>query len=182
MDAYIGEIKLFAGNFAPENWAICDGRMLPVNGYEMLYSLIGFTYGRDGEKFALPDLREKVVVGTGQLANGSNYRLGESGGEKEVTLTLAEMPAHNHKLMATTEAADTGNPVNTMLAKSNPVTTSIYQNVKAYGKTHTGSSNFQLDQDSVSNAGNNKAHNNEMPYITLNYIICIKYALYPDFG
>src|SRR3954451_14775137 len=97
---YVGEIRMFAGNFAPAGWMFCDGTLLPISDNETLFNLIGTTYGGDGQQtFALPDLRGRVPVhqGTGQSA----YDLAESGGVEQVTLTTQQTPAHNHALAAT---------------------------------------------------------------------------------
>ena len=93
---YIGEIRLFAGNFAPAGWAFCDGSLIPISENETLFQLIGTTYGGDGQStFALPDLRGRVPVGVGQSAGLSNRTLGESGGQS-ITLTAANLPSHTH--------------------------------------------------------------------------------------
>lgn len=94
---YIGEVRLFAGNFAPAGWAFCDGSLLPISENNALFVLIGTTYGGDGQStFAVPDLRGRVPMGTGQGAGLSNRVLGEKAGQEAVTLTTANMPSHTH--------------------------------------------------------------------------------------
>src|SRR6185312_4161857 len=100
---YVGEIRIFAGNFAPAGWMFCDGQLLPISEYETLFQLIGTTYGGDGEStFALPDVRGRVPLHQGTLSgSGSNYQLAEMSGVETVTLTTQQIPQHNHLLMAT---------------------------------------------------------------------------------
>ena len=96
-DQYVGEIRVFAGSFAPYGWALCDGSSIPINSNTLLFSIIGTTYGGDGvNTFALPDLKGRVPIGSGQAPGLSNYALGEKGGEESVTLTNSNMPIHAH--------------------------------------------------------------------------------------
>lgn len=96
-EPYVGEIRLFAGNFAPERWAFCDGSLLPISENEALFALIGTTYGGDGQStFALPNFRGRVPIGAGQGAGLSNRMLGENVGQESITLTTANMPSHSH--------------------------------------------------------------------------------------
>src|SRR6266849_1528434 len=98
---YVGEIRMFAGNFAPAGWMFCEGQLLPISEDETLFNLIGTTYGGDGQStFALPDLRGRIP-----LHFGNGFSLAETGGVEEVTLTVSQIPAHNHALLATTNAA-----------------------------------------------------------------------------
>src|ERR1700741_3234437 len=95
---YVGEIRMFAGNFAPAGWMFCEGQLLPISENEVLFQLIGTTYGGDGEStFALPDLRGRVPI-----HQGNNFTLGENGGVETVTLTTGQMPTHSHPLLAST--------------------------------------------------------------------------------
>ncbi len=92
---FVGEIRIFAGNFAPAGWEFCDGRLLPISESEVLFNLIGTTYGGDGQTtFALPDLRGRALVGAGAALGGGTYNVGESGGVEQVTLTTQQIPAH----------------------------------------------------------------------------------------
>src|SRR5512136_2572601 len=94
---YVGEIRMFAGNFAPQGWMFCEGQLLPISQYDALFNLIGTTYGGDGiNTFALPDLRGRVIVGPGQGSGLSNYVLGQQGGVETVTLTTNQIPQHSH--------------------------------------------------------------------------------------
>src|SRR6516165_9248553 len=99
---YVGEIRMFAGNFAPAGWMFCEGQLLPISEYETLFNLIGTTYGGDGQStFALPDLRGRLP-----LHQGSGYVIGQSGGAETVTLTTQQMPVHSHSLMASSDSAN----------------------------------------------------------------------------
>src|ERR1700726_881868 len=94
---YVGEIRIFAGNFAPSGWMFCEGQLLPISEYETLFNLIGTTYGGDGQTtFALPDLRGRVPISMGQAPNTSNYTIGQNGGTESITLSNAQMPQHSH--------------------------------------------------------------------------------------
>src|SRR6184192_840441 len=117
---YVGEIRMFAGNFAPAGWMFCDGTSLPISENETLFQLIGTTYGGDGQTtFALPDLRGRVPVHQGTDPNtSSNYVIGEAGGVETVTLTTQQIPAHTHALTATTAAGTQPNPGGNLLANS----------------------------------------------------------------
>src|SRR5690242_6243839 len=119
-DAYYGEIRMFAGNFAPMSWAFCDGQLLPIDQHESLYNLIGTTYGGDGQStFALPDLRGRVPIHQGtDSANGTSFAIGETGGVETVTLTTSQIPVHTHALAATNAAGTQLNPGGNLLANS----------------------------------------------------------------
>src|SRR6476620_3616546 len=111
---YIGEIRMFGGNFAPNEWAFCNGQVLPISQYDALFTLIGTTYGGDGqETFALPDLRGRVPVHI-----GSGFTQGEKGGVEEVTLTMQQIPVHNHSMLASLDNASTANAGGNILAQT----------------------------------------------------------------
>src|SRR5436305_12048518 len=110
---YVGEIRMFAGNFAIAGWMFCEGQLLPISEYETLFNLIGTTYGGDGQStFALPDLRGRVPI-----HQGSGFTLAETGGVEEVTLTVSQIPAHAHPLVASTNNATTVNAQTNILAQ-----------------------------------------------------------------
>src|SRR4026209_652684 len=99
---YVGEIRMFAGNFAPAGWMFCEGQLLPISENETLFQLIGTTYGGDGqETFALPDLRSRAPIHKGTGSDGTTYQIAETGGVETVTLTVQQIPAHSHTLLAT---------------------------------------------------------------------------------
>ena len=112
---YVGEIRMFAGNFAPAGWMFCEGQLLPISENETLFQLIGTTYGGDGEStFALPDLRGRLPI-----HQGNGFILAETGGAEEITLTVNQIPAHSHPLLATTASGNSPNPGGNVLA-TNP--------------------------------------------------------------
>src|SRR5258706_5552963 len=111
---YVGEIRMFAGNFAPAGWMFCEGQLLPISEYETLFNLIGTTYGGDGQStFALPDLRGRIP-----LHMGNGFILAETGGVETVTLTVSQIPAHNHAMLATTNPGNQANPTGQVTAES----------------------------------------------------------------
>ncbi len=182
MDCYIGEIRIFAGIFAPEGWHFCDGSTLNISGNEALFALIGTTYGGDGRiNFMLPNLSSALPVGIGQLANPSgyptNYTLGMKGGSNQnVTLSTANLPSHNHILFGTDQAATSVDPNNNLLAKSSG---DSYDSVNIYTKVTSSGYDRTLDNATLSNAGANQPHANIQPYLSVNYIIALT-GLFPS--
>src|SRR3954449_11195634 len=115
---YVGEIRMFAGNFAPAGWMFCEGQLLPISENEILFQLIGTTYGGDGQStFALPDLRGRIP-----LHFGNGFVLAETGGAESVTLTVNQIPAHSHALLATTSLGTATTPQDNLLAESSLIT------------------------------------------------------------
>src|SRR5947209_5508270 len=116
---YVGEIRMFGGNFAPAGWMFCDGQLLPISENEILFNLIGTTYGGDGQStFALPDLRGRVPIHQGTGSDGNTYTLAESAGVEQVTLTTNQMPQHNHAFIVSTAIGGANTPQNNLLAQS----------------------------------------------------------------
>lgn len=181
MDEYIGIVKLFAGNFAPKGWAFCQGQILPISQNNALYSIIGNAYGGDGiTTFALPDLRSRVPVGTGQGPGLSNYAFGQVGGSESVTLTLPQMPAHIHtaEVKVSANIGNTNNPIGkvpgTVQAQVDRSGQPFPVNVYADASTGTAAANCT----SILPSGGNQAHPNVQPYLGMNYIICL-FGVYP---
>src|SRR5215207_5921571 len=115
---YVGEIRMFAGNFAPAGWMFCEGQLLPISENETLFQLIGTTYGGDGEStFALPDLRGRIPI-----HQGNGFTLAENGGVEDVTLTVQQIPVHTHPFLGTDDLATTNSPANNVFAKSSGAT------------------------------------------------------------
>ena len=160
-EPYIGEIVLFAGNFAPRGWALCQGQLLSIAQNTALFSILGTTYGGNGQTtFALPDLRSRVPVGQGQGPGLSGYALGQQAGDEAVTLTVQQMPLHNHAVNASGD--DTG-------ASSKP-------SGKVPGPTSSNpyiptSDGTQMNPGMIAGTGGNQPHPNIQPYTCLNYII-----------
>ncbi|WP_042167114.1 phage tail protein [Paenibacillus gorillae] len=155
-ERYLGEIRIFGGNYAPVGWALCDGSIVQIAENEALYVLLGTTYGGDGiSTFALPDLRGKLPIHM-----SPNYPLGSIGGSESVTLMTSQLPAHTHFVAANANASDSGAPQNQFFGLSND------------GKSYTTDNpNGQMLPNSVTPVGGNQPHNNMMPYLVTNYII-----------
>lgn len=169
MDCYIGEIRIFAGNYAPENWHLCDGTVLPINSNEALFSLLGTTYGGNGTTdFALPDLRGRAPVHVGQGTGLSNYGLGQQAGAETVTLNPAQAPAHTHALSGSSAAAND--------TFDGEFTFGTSGTSNAYAATGTTA---QMASNMVSVAGGGQPHNNLQPFLVVNYIIALT-GTYPN--
>ena len=168
-DPYLGEIRMFAGNYAPEGWAFCNGQTLPISQYEALFSLIGTTYGGDGQTtFALPDLRGRLPIHAGtEPVSGIAYKLGQYGGEEKVTLTKAQLPAHTHTVKASNLPGDLARPDNAFWAGSS---------VKQYS---TNPPDGEMNTAAISDSGGTDPHDNVMPYATVSFIIALE-GIYPE--
>lgn len=172
---YLGEIRLFGGTFAPRDFAFCNGQFLSINENQALFSLIGTIYGGDGRtNFALPEMRGRVVMGSGQGPGLTNRILGTRFGQEEVALTLAEMPQHTHQFMASTNNAMTGIGDNAVLANTTQGGKSSY-----IERTTTPKGSNYLNDETIVDVGANKGHENRQPVAALNYIICIR-GTYPS--
>lgn len=166
MEPFLGEIRMFAGNFAPAGWMFCQGQTLSPTENESLFNLIGTTYGGDGQAtFCLPDLQGRVPIHTGGAVNGV---IGQKLGVENVTLTVQQIPAHNHALLATRADAISDNPQNELVADVSPDT--------FYADEAPSSS---LASQAVSMTGGSQQHNNMMPYVALNYIISL-FGIFPE--
>ncbi len=166
---YVGQIMAFGGNFAPQGWALCDGSLLPISQYDVLFSLIGTTYGGDGQTtFALPDLRSRVPLHQGQGSGLSNYVLGQSGGAEAVTLTVGQLPQHSHPAMANSGGGTGSSPSGAVWAGS---PTNIY--------TAGAAANAAMAATSISASGGSQPHDNMLPFVTLNFCIAFE-GIYPS--
>ncbi|MGH1507173.1 phage tail protein [Ralstonia solanacearum] len=175
MEPFIGEIRMFAGNYAPQGWLLCQGQVIDISTNEVLYALLGTIYGGDGRTtFALPDLRGRLPVGQGQGVGLTARTIGQSMGVEDVTLTQAQIPSHSHTLFATSGTATTITPgPGTMLATvSNP-----------QGFYNAGTANpptkAAFSGQAVAVAGASLPHSNHMPTASINYIIAIT-GIYPS--
>lgn len=170
MDPFVGELRLVGFNFAPTGWAVAAGQLLPISQNTALFSLLGTQYGGDGKAtFGLPNLQGKVALGAGQGTGLSLYAQGETGGSQTVTLLTQEMPQHSHTFQADSRLATTTAPAGASLART-------ADNVLIYAPI--GGGQQQLSQSFLSVAGANQAHNNMMPYLTLNWLIALQ-GVYP---
>ena len=168
-EPFIGEIRLFAGNFAPRGWAFCNGQLVPISEYPALYSILGTFYGGDGRAtFALPDLRGRVPISAGQGPGLTNRRLGQRGGQENVTLGVAQMPAHTHQAVASNNPADAVSPAGNVWGATSR--TRLYS---------PAGSPANMAPGAISQTGANAAHENMPPFVTLHYIIAIQ-GLYPS--
>lgn len=157
---------MFAGNFAPAGWQFCEGQLLPISEYEILFNLIGTTYGGDGEStFALPDLRGRVPIHMGHTTI-----LAETGGAEAITLTVNQMPAHTHVAQSSTNAATGTAPANNALSNLSGATSAGF-----------GSDNphLNLSPQSISSVGGSQPHSNMQPYLCVNFIISL-FGIFPS--
>ena len=168
-DQFVAEIRIFAGNFAPTGWALCNGQLMPISQNTALFSLLGTTYGGDGKStFALPNLQGSAPLGAGQGPGLSLRDLGETGGEQTVTLLQSEMPAHSHTAVATTSGGlDT--PTSNAWGESKLGKTPL--NVYAPSNANT---NVPMNPFALSIAGGSLPHNNMPPYLCLTFIIALQ--------
>ena len=163
-DPFVAEIRMFAGNFAPNGWAFCDGSILSIALNTALFSLLGTTYGGDGRTtFALPDLRGRAPMHAGDGPGLSSRSLGESAGTETVTITPAQAPAHTHALQASLAPGDAASPSGNLLAV--PGTTAPYA---------SGAADTPMSAAAVSPVGGEQPHNNLMPYLTVSFIIALQ--------
>jgi microcystin-dependent protein len=159
----VGEIRLFASSFAPAGWSSCDGKPLAISENEVLFVLIGTTYGGDGQStFNLPDLRSRVPIHAGQGPDGTTYVLGEAAGTEQETLTTQQIPNHTHALIATTNAGTDTNPTSNVLAQSGGALTYIEDNAGA-----------SMNVNSITPVGGSQPHTNTQPFLCINFIISL---------
>lgn len=170
-EPYISQIMAFGGNFAPLGWALCNGSLLPIAEYDALFSLIGTTYGGDGQTtFAVPDLRGRAALHQGQGPGLSNYVLGQNGGAEGVTLSASQLPPHSHPVLSNSGAGTGPSPSGAVWAGS-PV--NIY--------TAGAAANAAMDATSIAPSGGSQPHDNMLPYLTLTFCIATE-GIYPSQG
>jgi microcystin-dependent protein len=160
---YVGEIRIFAGNFAPAGWMFCDGQHLPISENETLFNLIGTTYGGDGQStFALPDLRGRLPI-----HQGNGFTLAETGGVEEITLTTQQIPVHTHQLIGSGGNGTQANPAGNFLASSTVVS--------AYA---VETPNSAMAARAIAPVGGSQPHTNFQPYLCVDFIISL-FGIYP---
>lgn len=168
MDAFIGEIRMFGGNFAPHSWMFCNGQILSIAEYQALFALLGTTYGGDGvSTFALPDLRGRVPVHQGQSPGLSNYPMGQRTGSETVTLSINQIPGHTHVPNCDGTGATAGDPTN-----------AFWGNFQAAYTAATGI-NTVMNPKADSIAGGSQPHDNMLPYQAVSFIIAVE-GLFPS--
>jgi microcystin-dependent protein len=163
---YVGEIRMFAGNFNPVGWEFCNGQLMPISENETLFQLIGTTYGGDGEStFALPQLQSRIPIHMG-TGGGATYLLAETGGAEAVTLTVQQIPNHTHPMTVVGQAGSTSNPDAAMLATG----VTIYRPAPA---------NAPMAAQSIGAQGGSQPHDNMQPFLCVNFIISL-FGIFPS--
>lgn len=176
MDPYIGEIRIFAGTYAPLNWQLCDGTLLPIRNNEVLFSLIGTTYGGDGvNTFAIPDLRGRLAISLGQGPGLTTRVAGQSGGTEQATLDGSSMTAHTHTLNTAGVAATTPTTGQGVTFANTTGQITMYMNAGAT----PAPTKVNPFAGTVVNTGSGTPHENVMPCVALNYIISLV-GIYPQ--
>lgn len=173
MEPYTGEIRIFAGKFAPRHWAFCDGQLLQISQHPDLYSLLGTRYGGDGRvSFGLPDMRGRIPIHQGQGRGLTERKMGMKGGFERVTLSIDQMPEHSHSLVGVQKQATNVSPAQMMYAEPADTTDFLY---------NPGTDSIavkQMNENIISDNGAGQSHENEMPYICVNYMISL-FGIYP---
>ena len=169
MSPYVGEIRMFAGNFAPNGWMFCEGQTLPISENEVLFQLIGTTYGGDGEEtFNLPNLASRVPIHMGTGPDGTTYQIGEMAGTEQETLTTQQIPNHTHQLFASTAIGAANTPSGNVTSQS--------VSVKMYlADSPTNAANAS----SISPQGGSQPHENTQPFLCINFIISL-FGVFPS--
>lgn len=163
---YVGEIRMFAGNFAPAGWMFCEGQLLPISENETLFNLIGTTYGGDGQStFALPDLRGRIPI-----HQGNGFILAETGGAEDITLTVNQIAAHSHPFLASNDTATATNPGGNL-----PASTNVSKKVYAGAASPTSI----MAPQSISPTGGSQPHTNFQPYLCVDFIISL-FGIFPS--
>lgn len=168
-EPFVGEIRMFAGNFAPRGWAFCDGQLLAISQNDALFSLLGTIYGGDGRTtFGLPDMRGRVPVHAGTGPGLSNRRLGNKSGQEKVGLTVGNLPTHSHQLSASATSAD-----------SSLATGKVVGKITGGNLYRITGGQQDLNANAITATGGNTPHENLMPYACINYVIAL-YGIYPS--
>jgi len=165
---YVGEIRIFAGNFAPVGWMLCQGQLLPISEYETLFNLIGTTYGGDGQStFALPNLQSRLPVHQGTSSFGTTYIIGQVAGAETVTLSTPQIPAHSHALGVSSSQGNAPGPAGGVSAAS------------TLDQYATAAPSLAFSPNALSNAGGSQPHDNMSPFLVVNFIISL-FGIYPS--
>jgi len=166
---YVGEIRMFGGNFAPNGWMFCEGQTLPISENEVLFQLIGTTYGGDGEStFNLPNLASRVPIHMGTGSEGITYQIGEAAGVESVTLTTQQIPSHTHAMSASTNVSQDTSPQNKVLGQSGSALMYIQD-----------TPDTAMNSSSIMPMGGSQPHENMQPFLCINFIISL-FGVYPS--
>lgn len=166
---------MFGGSFAPSGWAFCDGTLLPISESEVLFQLIGTTFGGDGQQtFALPDLRGRVPIHQGAGSGLSTRVIGETGGQESVTLTAQQIPGHSHVIQASGSAGTANTPAGNVVANGSSTSINVYRN-----PADTATSQVALHGTTVASVGGNQPHENVQPTVAVSYIISL-FGIFPQ--
>ena len=173
-EPYIGEIRPISFNYAPTGWAFCNGQTLPIAQNQALFAVLGTTYGGNGvTTFGLPDLRSRIPIGSGQLAGGTNYTQGQTGGAEQVPLGATNLPQHTHLLTGTIQTSDSpesGDPTNNL-----PATAGRSQFSSGAANATTGT----VNGTTTASTGSGQSHENRMPFVAINYVIALQ-GIFPS--
>lgn len=165
---FVGELRMFGGNFAPQGWAFCDGQTLAISENDTLFALLGTTYGGDGvTTFNLPDLRGRVPVHQGTLSGGNSYVLAQQGGAESVTLTVNQMPGHFHPAQCSSAGATSPRPAGGVWAVGD-----------VFAFTPGANANGTMNPGAVAAAGGSQPHDNMVPFLAINFIISL-FGIFP---
>jgi microcystin-dependent protein len=169
MAPYVGEIRMFAGNFAPNGWMFCEGQTLPISENDVLFQLIGTTYGGDGqETFNLPNLASRVPIHMGTGPDGTTYQIGEMAGTEQETLTTQQIPIHSHTLLAASAIGNLPTPQGNVLGK--------LTNIDLYSGDSTDT---PMSPVAIGAAGGSQPHENTQPFLCINFIISL-FGVFPS--
>jgi len=165
---FIGEIRMFGGSFPPSGWLFCEGQLVPISENDALFTLIGTTYGGDGQTtFALPDLRGRLPVHQGTGPGGNNHVIGEQGGTEQVTITVQQLPGHNHPALCVSGAGAQASPANNMWAGTQ-------SGIQAYADPpNAQGAEVPMNALNISGTGGNQPHDNMAPYLVVSFIISL---------
>jgi microcystin-dependent protein len=167
-EPFVGEIKMFAGTFAPRNWALCDGQLLSIPQNDALFSLLGTIYGGDGRTtFGLPDMRGRLPIHMGTGPGLTPRQIGQRFGQENVTLTAAQVPSHTHQMRAADDAGETTDPAGQVQARTSDDSYSA------------SSPNTNMASEAISASGGSSSHTNVQPFLCINFIIAL-FGIYPS--
>lgn len=168
-EAFVGEIRMFAGNFAPRGWAYCDGQLLAVSQNDALFSLLGTIYGGDGRTtFGLPDLRGRIPIHAGSGPGLSERRLGSKSGSEKETITVNQLPSHNHSLQGSSDLAQDTNPAGNLAGRTTAL--DIYTEIGPFAA---------MNSSTVTSLGGSQSHTNLMPALCIHFIVALS-GIYPE--